>query len=287
MYCMDRWAKTASPTHIPYNVTMQSVMTGSREAGSRPESASGGASSLQSQTTRSQGMPRPARAARPASGSSAKAVLGASTPAAVERDGTRAAVKSLTRPSSASNLRFHSATEWANALTSSPASNNISPASLAAGRTVAYAPERGPAPVLIPPSASLRPKRMDGTAAATKLIASIQNRDQVADWFIGSVDSGLPADSMAMEPVAVPEPSPARASTARRPLSASTHGKTSGRRPTSAALVHSPRQQSYLDGIIVRLGAPLPRACMLAVCRVTVASECLMWHFISSRHDCI
>jgi hypothetical protein len=167
----------------------------------------------------------------------------------------------LKRPPSASGLHFHTASEWADALTSS--TKNIMVSSSPVKKTPWLLPENRTDAVGRWGDSS---GRFDGTATVTRLISTIHGDHYDAHWLNRTDDGGN-------DRVGDPSPEGIRPQHSYSPLSRPGSAKS---RPHSVASskqlikqkhgldtdVDSPRQASYLDGIVVKLGKPLPRACL-------------------------
>ncbi|MDR3741017.1 MAG: hypothetical protein P4L40_18525 [Terracidiphilus sp.] len=120
-------------------------------------------------------------------------------------------------------------------------------------------------------------KRFDGTAVATKLITAIKEKNQVSEWLTGSLDDDSAKDAAAQANAAAHENPPAP-----QPAPAYTVLGEGAKRGVGKEF--SPRQQSYLDGIVVMLGKPLPGVRCSVVFLVVFVCMCIgqvnVWYFI-------
>ena len=253
-----------SSGHVPFSVTYMSML------GTAPVATVGAPSNAGFRRThkgaadgtgRRPGDTAGAPILRSGRGSSSYSTLpvkvGKGQPDKPRSDATVSPASKSGRPTSASHLRFHTASEWADAVTSDALPEK-------APLSQAYAPRTDGDPVATPVAAEFRPRpRFDGTSVATKIISNAHLNSQLtSDWLAGSqssLDGSEPAgdgrrrDEAKMAAPWVP-PSPAAPG---RPSTAGTSGRAGDGRRVEAR-VHSPRHQSYLDGIVVRLGKALP-----------------------------
>jgi hypothetical protein len=167
------------------------------------------------------------------------------------------------RPPSGSGLHFHTASEWADALTSSIV-RPPGPAS----------PVRK-TPWLAPEDQSGRwaesGGRFDGTATVTRLISTIHGDHYDSHWLNRAEGGGTEAMGDAIA-AGIPQtrsysPLSRPGSAKSRPRSAASSKQLLKQKHGLDVDVDSPRQATYLDGIVVKLGKPLPRACLCGVRR--------------------